>query len=88
MTIMYDNEVMVSSQGMYNNKKSNFATQDIYYGPTNKKNDPCSTCLKAETCGYECKAFTSWADTGDCSLVVLARKINKGEFLHGEPGDE
>jgi len=65
MTIMYDNEVMVSSQGMYNNKKSNFATQDIYYGPTNKKNDPCSTCPKAATCGYECKAFTSWADTGD-----------------------
>ena len=29
--------------------KSNVALQDIYYGPNNKKNDPCSTCSIAAT---------------------------------------
>ena len=64
MTIMYDNEVMVSSQGMYNNKKSNFAGEDVYYGPANKMSIPCNSCPLAATCGYECKAFTQWIDEG------------------------
>ena len=64
MTIMYDNEVMVSSQGMYNNKKSNFAGEDVYYGPANKMSIPCESCPLAATCGYECKAFTQWIDEG------------------------
>ena len=64
MTIMYDNEVMVSSQGMYNNKKSNFAGEDVYYGPTSKMSIPCDSCPLAATCGYECKAFTQWIDEG------------------------
>ena len=45
--------------------KSNVSAQDIYYGPTNKKEDPCSTCPLAATCQYECKAFTMWIDKGD-----------------------
>ena len=45
--------------------KSNVALQDIFYGPKNKKDDPCGTCPKAATCGYECKAFTAWCDTGN-----------------------
>ena len=61
----YDNEVMISTQGMYNNKKSNFADQDIYYGPNNKKSVPCDPCSNADTCQYECKAFTAWIDTGN-----------------------
>ena len=55
----YDSEAMSGS------KKSNVAAQDIYYGPTNKKEDPCSTCPLAATCQYECKAFTMWIDKGD-----------------------
>ena len=62
---MYDNAAMISTQGMYNNKKSNVAGEDIFYGPKNKKDDPCGTCPKAATCGYECKAFTAWCDTGN-----------------------
>ena len=64
MTIMYDNEVMVSTQGMYNNKKSNFAGEDVYYGPTSKMSVPCDSCPLAATCKYECKAFTQWIDEG------------------------
>ena len=55
----YDSEAMSGS------KKSNVAAQDIYYGPTNKKEDPCSTCPLAATCVHECKAFTVWIDKGD-----------------------
>ena len=55
----YDSEAMSGS------KKSNVAAQDIYYGPTNKKEDPCSTCPLAATCVHECKAFTMWIDKGD-----------------------
>ena len=55
----YDSEVYGGS------KKSNVAAQDIYYGPTNKKDDPCSTCPLAATCVHECKAFTMWIDKGD-----------------------
>ena len=55
----YDSEAMSGS------KKSNAAAQDIYYGPTNKKDDPCSTCPLAATCVHECKAFTAWCDTGN-----------------------
>ncbi len=55
----YDSEVYGGS------KKSNVAAQDIYYGPTNKKDDPCSTCPLAATCMHECKAFTMWIDKGD-----------------------
>ena len=55
----YDSEAMSGS------KKSNVAAQDIYYGPTNKKEDPCSTCPRAATCVHECKAFTAWCDTGN-----------------------
>ena len=65
MTIMYDDEVMISTQGMYNNKKSNFAGEDIYYGPNNKKEDPCGACPLAGNCVVECKAFTMWIDKGD-----------------------
>ena len=59
MNTWYDSEVYGG------HAKSNVAAQDIYYGPKNKKDDPCGTCPKADTCGYECKAFTAWCDTGD-----------------------
>ena len=47
MNTWYDSEVYGG------HAKSNVAAQDIYYGPTNKKNDPCSTCPKAATCKYK-----------------------------------
>ena len=59
MNTWYDSEVYGG------HAKSNVAAQDIYYGPKNKKDDPCSTCPLAATCQYECKAFTMWIDKGD-----------------------
>jgi hypothetical protein len=59
LNMWYDSEVYGGQA------KSNVAAQDIYYGPKNKKDDPCGTCPKAATCKYECKAFTAWCDTGN-----------------------
>lgn len=59
MNTWYDSEVYGG------HAKSNVSAQDIYYGPKNKKDDPCSTCPLAATCQYECKAFTMWIDKGD-----------------------
>jgi hypothetical protein len=98
MTIMYDNEVMVSSQGMYNNKKSNFAGEDVYYGPTSKMSIPCDSCPLAATCGYECKAFTDWADEGTywdtagwyeyTSIVMVKDKNGKKVFVKDKNGKD
>ena len=60
--------------------KSNVSAQDIHYGPKNKKDDPCGTCPKAATCGYECKAFTAWCDTGnfaDDTVGVFKKSAKK-----------
>jgi len=59
--------------------KSNVSAQDIYYGPKNKKDDPCGTCPKAATCGYECKAFTAWCDTGDYWEGGYVEKVYTGQ---------
>ena len=93
---MYDNEVMVSTQGMYNNKKSNFADQDIYYGPANKMSLPCDDCSKSDTCQYECKAFTQWIDEGTywnvaghytyTSTVMVKDKNGKKVFVKDKNG--
>ena len=63
----YDNEVLVATQGLYNNKKSNFANEEVYYGPTNAKNDPCSTCPNFDACAdalTDCKALRFWYNKG------------------------
>ena len=65
--MIYDNEVMTASQGLYNNKKSNFAGEDVYYGPKNIKTDPCSTCPKFDACAdalTDCKALRWWYNKG------------------------
>ena len=83
MTIMYDDEVMISTQGMYNNKKSNFAGEDVYYGPTSKMSIPCDSCPLADTCKYECKAFTMWIDKGtyvDGTVGVFKKSAKKVVF--------
>ena len=80
---VYDNEVMESTQGMYNNKKSNFAGEDVYYGPNNKKAAPCDSCPLADTCKYECKAFTMWIDKGtyvDGTVGVFKKSAKKVVF--------
>ena len=69
---MYDNVAMISTQGMYNNKKSNIAGEDMFYGPNNKKHDPCSTCALAGDCAVECKAFTMWIDKGNYEDDMVA----------------
>ena len=65
--MIYDNEVLVATQGLYNNKKSNFANEEGYYGPTNAKNDPCSTCPNFDACAdalTDCKALRFWYNKG------------------------
>ena len=45
-----------------------------------RRDDPCSTCPKAATCGYECKAFTAWCDTGnyaDDTVGVFKKSAKK-----------
>ena len=61
--MLYDNELMSCSQGMYNNKRSNVAGMDLYYGPENKMPVPCDACALYDACmetGKECSAFRSW----------------------------
>jgi hypothetical protein len=77
MNTWYDSEVYGG------HAKSNVAAQDIYYGPKNKKDDPCGTCPKAATCKYECKAFTAWCDTGnyvDGTVGVFKKTAKKVVF--------
>ena len=65
--MIYDNEVLVATQGLYNNKKSNVANEAVYYGPTNAKNDPCSTCPNFDACAdalTDCKALRFWYNKG------------------------
>ena len=98
MTIIYDDEVMISTQGMYNNKKSNFAGEDVYYGPTSKMSIPCDSCPLADTCKYECKAFTDWADEGVywdtaglyeyTSTVMVKDKNGKKVFVKDKNGKD
>ena len=54
----YDSEAMSGS------KKSNVTEQDIFYGPNNKMEEPCTTCPLVDTCVAECKAFKTWCDKG------------------------
>ena len=66
--MLYDNIDMVCSQGMYNNKRSNVAGMDLYYGPENKMAVPCDACALYDACmetGKECSAFRSWCTTGE-----------------------
>jgi len=73
MNTWYDSEVYGG------HAKSNVAAQDIYYGPTNKKEDPCSTCHLAATCQFDCTAFTMWIDNRDyvADTVGVLKKIAK-----------
>ena len=68
MALIYDGDWVTFTQGLYNNKKSNHAAEDIYYGPTNAKNDPCLTCPMMKECEKnvtDCVAMRSWCNTGD-----------------------
>ena len=47
---MVDVGMLVCTQGMYNNKRSNFAAQEIFYGPENKMAIPCDTCALIKHC--------------------------------------
>ena len=73
MNTWYDSEVYGG------HAKSNVSAQDIYYGPTNKKEDPISTCPLAATYKYECKAFTMWIDKSDyvAGTVGVIKKTAK-----------
>ena len=65
--MLYDNELISATQGLYNNKKSNFANEEIYYGPTNAMNDRCSTCPNFDACAdalTDCKALRFWYNKG------------------------
>ena len=78
--MLYDNEVMISTQGMYNNAKSNHAGEDVYYGPNNAKNDPCAKCPNFDSCAIkitDCKAMRQWCNTGNYSVDTVMKNIKK-----------
>ena len=76
--MIYDNVEMVSSQGMYNNRRSNVAALDLYYGPENKMAIPCDGCSMMVTCGEtakECSAFRSWSTTGEYNIKKVMKLL-------------
>ena len=78
--MLYDNELMSCSQGMYNNKRSNVAGMDLYYGPENKMELPCDTCDLMEQ-GVadmtECSAFKSWTTNGEYDSLKVGKLLKK-----------
>ena len=78
--MLYDNELMSCSQGMYNNKRSNVAGMDLYYGPENKMALPCDTCDLMEQCATdmtECSAFKSWTTNGEYDSQKVGKLLKK-----------
>jgi len=78
--MLYDNELMSCSQGMYNNKRSNVAGMDLYYGPENKMELPCDTCDLMEQCAAdvtECSAFKSWTTNGEYDSLKVGKLLKK-----------
>ena len=78
--MLYDNELISATQGLYNNKKSNFANEEIYYGPTNAKDEPCSTCTKIDACAValtDCKALRFWQNKGTYNKEDVQVNIKK-----------
>ena len=78
--MLYDNELMSCSQGMYNNKRSNVAGLDLYYGPENKMELPCDTCSMMEQCAAdvtECSAFKSWTTNGEYDSQKVGKLLKK-----------
>ena len=78
--MLYDNEVMTASQGLYNNKKSNYAAEDVYYGPKNIKTDPCVECPNFDSCAIkitDCKAMRQWCNTGNYSVADVMINIKE-----------
>ena len=76
--MLYDNVDMVCSQGMYNNKRSNVAGLDLYYGPENKMPLPCETCSMMNECGEtgkECSAFRAWTTTGEYDVNKVMKLV-------------
>ena len=77
---MVDVGMLVCTQGMYNNKKSNFAGQEIFYGPENKMAIPCDTCALAKQCemnGTECSAFKVWATNGYYNVEKFGKNLKE-----------
>ena len=78
--MLYDNVDMVCSQGMYNNKRSNVAGMELYYGPENKMELPCDTCDLMEQCAAdvtECSAFKSWTTNGEYDSLKVGKLLKK-----------
>ena len=78
--MIYDNELISATQGLYNNKKSNFGVEEIYYGPTNAKDEPCATCPKIDACAdafTDCKALRFWQNKGTYNNEDVQVNIKK-----------
>ena len=70
----YDSEVYGGA------KKSNFAAQEIFYGPENKMAIPCDTCALAKQCemnGTECSAFKFWATNGYYKVEKVGKNLKE-----------
>ena len=78
--MLHENELMVCSQGMYNNKRSNVSGMDLYYGPENKMPAPCDSCTLSEDfmeTGKECSAFRAWCTSGEYLEKNIARLLKQ-----------
>ena len=78
--MLYDNVDMVCSQGMYNNKRSNVAGLDLYYGPENKMELPCDSCSLLDKCASnvtECSAFKTWTTYGYYDSQKVGKLVKK-----------
>ena len=82
--MLYDNELMSCSQGMYNNKRSNVSGMDLYYGPENKMSVPCDTCDLMVQCAekfMECSAFKSWTTKGEYDSQKIGKLLKKASQI-------
>ena len=70
----YDSEVYGGA------KKSNFANQEIFYGPESKMEIPCDTCKFATQCEVnetECSAFKVWTTKGFYDVKKVGKNLKE-----------
>ena len=65
-------------QGIFSHKKSAINHEEMHYGPENKRECPCDTCLLFNQClekATECSAMRNWCSKGDFKDKDLQRLL-------------
>ena len=76
MNTWYDSEVYGG------HAKSNVSAQDIYYGPKNKKEDPCGTCLYSLLVSMSVKRLLLGVTQATMQMKLLVSSRNLQRKLH------